>query len=460
MTKDDVLFILLGATGDLTKRKLLPAIYHLVNEQKINHFAIIGVARSPITAGDMLSFSKAFIKEVNEQSWKKLESAAYYLSLDFYNKKEYENLQKLVATVTAKHHLSGNKLFYFSTLPDHFETITTNIYRSGLTTGKGWSRLVYEKPFGSDVEAAHKINTCIARFFKEEQIFRIDHYLGKEIVGNLALLRFTNRALEPLWNRNHVEAVQILFLESLGIEGRGNFYDKYGAVKDVLQNHMLQLLALTAMETPQKLTGHYIRDEKAKVLDKVKVRDVVYGQYEGYKKEKGVSETSSTETFAAVHLEIDNKRWKGVPFYLKAGKKLDKKETSIHLKLKSVPCLLPENCPTDSNYITIKIEPQSTFALELFSRVPGKTLEIMPTTLEFSQPMLKLKSPEAYEVLLEDVIKGEQSLFVRNDEIEQSWKIVETITKKKGKRYNYAAGSHGPQELKVFEKEHQIKWRG
>ncbi|MDP3734772.1 MAG: glucose-6-phosphate dehydrogenase [Nanoarchaeota archaeon] len=459
MGNNDVLFILLGATGDLTKRKLLPAIYHLVNDHKIAHFAIIGVARSPISVGEMLAASKPFVKEINAHTWKKLEAASYYLSLDFYHQNDYHHLKKIADDARSKHHLSGNTVFYFSTLPDHFETITKNIHNSGLAEGKGWSRLVYEKPFGSDLASARRINKSIARFFTEEQVFRIDHYLGKDIVGNLALLRFTNRALEPLWNRNHIESVQILFLESLGIEGRGNFYDKYGALKDVVQNHMLQLLALTAMEAPRQLTGHYIRDEKAKVLNNIIVHNVVRGQYDGYLQEKGVSEHSSTETFTAVHLEVNNKRWKGVPFYLKAGKKLDKKETSIHLRLKSVPCLLPENCPTDSNHITIKIEPHSSFALELFARVPGKTLEIIPMTMEFSQPIFTLKSAEAYEILLEEVIKGEQSLFVRNDEIEQSWKIMEAIEKIKTKVYTYAPGSKGPQELKLLEKEH-IKWRG
>ena len=373
----------------------------------------------------------------------------------------YLKLKKLVKVVTKKHRLSGNKLFYLATLPEHFDTITSYLDKSHLAKGKGWSKMVYEKPFGNDLESAKKINKCIARVFKEEQVFRIDHYLGKELVGNLAMLRFTNRVMEPLWNKEHIESVQILLSEKIGIEGRGNFYDKYGALKDVVQNHMLQILALTAMEAPAKLTGEFMRNEKAKVLKKIKVHKVLRGQYQGYLQEKGVKSNSSAETFAALHLEVQNKRWQGVPFYLKTGKYLTRKDTSIHIKFKPVHCLLQENCPTDSNYLTVRIQPDEGFDLELFSKSPGTTTGVTPVKMDFCHSCLfKLKTPEAYQILLEDVIKGEQSLFVRNDEIEYSWKIIDKIEKKKGTVYTYKQGSKGPEELIKFAREHKMRWRG
>ena len=463
MEKEGITFIILGATGDLARRKLFPAIYKLIKEKKVEKFAIIGVARRPLTVKALLEPSKEFMAHLDPAVWKQLEAASTYQTLEFNRQQDYAQLQKTVLEVEQKRQLPGNRLFYLATLPDHFEVITRHLAATGLTrqSSTTWSRLVYEKPFGGDLKSAQKINRGISRVFKESQIYRSDHYLGKELVGNIALVRFTNRILEPLWNRQHLESVQIVLSEKIGVEGRGEYYDKYGALKDMVQSHMLQILALIGMEAPRKLTGDYIRDEKIKILKKIKVKDVLLGQYGGYTREEGVLKNSTTETFTALHLNIDNPRWKGVPFYLKTGKYLDKKDSSIHLKFKMVDCLLTANCPADSNYLTIRIQPNEGIVFEMNAKVPGETHQVMPITMEFCHSCLYgPTTPEAYENLLEQVIKGDQSVFVRNDEIEASWKIVDEIKRKKYPVYSYLPGSKGPEELREWSRRKKVRWRG
>ena len=395
---------------------------------------------------------------MNKTIWNRLKSSSYYCQLDFYNNQEYQKLGELLQQIEKKHHLSGNRLFYLATLPEHFDTITENLFNTKIareTTGS-WRRLVYEKPFGSDLASAKKINHCICRVFKENQIFRVDHYLGKELVGNISMLRFTNRVLEPLWNSLHVESIQVVMNEKIGIEGRGNFYDKYGALKDVIQNHVLQMMALTCMEAPQRLSGDYIREEKAKVLKAAQVKEVLLGQYEGYASEPGVEKESRRETFAALKLRINNRRWKNVPIYLKSGKELVEKATNIHIIFKKAGCLL-NICPTESNVLTIRVQPNEGFELNLFAKRPGVPDLAVPVKMDFCHSCItKQKSPEAYEVLLSDVIKGDQTLFVRNDEIEYAWKIIDGIRKEKV--HSYKKGTTGPEELKLFEQKNGMKW--
>lgn len=452
----DVTIVLLGATGDLTKRKIIPAVYRLLMNRKISKLALVGVARRDLKVDAVLRDAKKFVPKADSKVWKKIERSSHYFMLDFYDDKHYVELAKFVNEVEKKQGLSGNRLFYFATAPQHFDPITHRLSKTGITK-VNWSRLVYEKPFGHDLKSAKKINECLNRIFNEKQIYRIDHYLGKELVGDIALVRFTNRILEPLWCRNHVESVQLIFSEDIDVGTRGSFYDKYGALKDFVQNHALQLLALTAMESPKKLDGKSIRDEKARVLSKVKVKDVLLGQYKGYRNAKGVANNSKTETFAALRLEINNQRWKGVPFFIKVGKALKKKSASMHLKFKEVDCLLSKTCPSDTNYFSMRIQPNSGFEIELNSKVPGKKSEVLPIKMEFCEKCrFGPNTPEAYETLLEDVMNGDQSAFVRNDEIEYAWKIIDSI---KGKVYTYEKGSEGPVQMKKFQIKHKFTWR-
>ena len=465
---DECVFVILGATGDLAKRKLIPALYQLIASEQLQHFALVGVSLVQTTARDILEQAKPFIPDVHPTTWQKLLDAAYYLRMDFHDKNAYRDLHALLHTVEQKHHVNGNRLFYLATMPQHFAVITQNLaahgivekHHDGHATGKGtWSRVVYEKPFGSDLKSARHLNRAIAKVFDENQVFRIDHFLGKELVGNIALARFTNRVFEPLWNNNHIDSIQIIVSEKQGIDGRGAFYDTCGALKDVVQNHMLQILALVAMEVPDHFTAENLRTLKAKVLAKIKAHAVILGQYAGYLNEIDVRPASTTETFAALKLTINNRRWRGVPFYLKTGKHLDKDEASIHIKFKMVKCLL-DFCPMDSNYLTINIQPNEGLYLELNVKTPGIFNEVIPVRMNFSHSTLfGPNTPAAYEVLLADVIRGDHFAFVRADEIDWSWKIMKQVEKLKGTVYPYTPGSTGPQEVSLLDPNRDVRWR-
>jgi glucose-6-phosphate 1-dehydrogenase len=290
-------------------------------------------------------------------------------------------------------------------------------------------------------------------------VYRIDHYLTKEVVSNIAMIRFTNCVLEPLWSNRYIDHVQIILSESVGIENRGGYYDAYGALRDVVQNHMLELLALICMESPEKLTGDYIRMERVKVLKKLQFLDGILGQYEGYEQEPQVKSNSTTDTYAVLKLAVNTPRWSGVPFYLKTGKYLHKKETIIHIKFKQVNCLLLQGCPTDSNWLTIQIDPEATFVLTLNVKKPN-SMEIVPVGMEFCHSCIfGLQTPQAYEVLFEEIIRGEQSVSVRFDEIEYAWKLIDAVEDKKLPLFKYAKGSTGPQEEKQFIDKHGMRWR-
>jgi glucose-6-phosphate 1-dehydrogenase len=319
---------------------------------------------------------------------------------------------------------------------------------------------VYEKPFGDDLKSAHAINEVIATHFNENQVYRIDHYLTKEVVGNIGLLRFTNCVLEPLWNNQYIENVQIILSETIGTQGRGAYYDNYGALKDMVQNHMLELVALIGMEPPAQLSGEYIRTERARVLEKIAVVDVLLGQYEGYKNEQYVAPDSDTETFAQLCVNINNARWTGVPFFLKTGKSLDKKETVIHIKFKQVACLLVKDCPTDSNYLTIQVSPEATFSLSLNAKKPGYANEVTPIKMEFRHSsVFGAVTPDSYDIIFEEIIKGEHSISVRFDEIESAWKVIDAIEQMNLPVYPYKKGTQGPKECLEFDKKHAMRWR-
>lgn len=434
--------VIFGVTGDLSRKKLFPALYKLAKDKVLDDLAIIGMSFNPVDIPTLHAELKKHIKSINEKTWEYMLSRFTHLQMDFSDPARYPVLKEIIEREEKKHQLCGNRLFYLATLPEHFESITRNMKQVGLAaSGKGWSRVVFEKPFGRDLATAKKLNQCIAEVFREEQVYRIDHYLGKELVQSISVLRFTNLVLEPLWSNAHIDHVQIILSEDFGVEKRGKFYDKYGAVRDVVQNHMLQLLALVAMEAPVHLTAQHIRDEKIKVLKAIQADGLVLGQYAGYQQEPGVDPGSSTETFAALKLAIANKRWKGVPFYLLTGKFLKEKKALIYIKFRDAPCLLFEGkCTFTSNELIIMIQPNEGFFLNVNTKVPGK-MDIAPVKMDFCHScVFGPNTPDAYENLLLDVIRGDQSVFIREDEVEESWKIVDGLLKKKHTVHQYAKG--------------------
>src|ERR1700733_7759029 len=456
-------FILLGGTGDLARNKLFPALYALFAKGKFDNSIIIVAANTPITIDQLLNEVKKKINPADEQNWGTFAQQCSYVQVDFKQEKDFVALHEAVRAAEKEHGLTGNRLVYCATAPFFYCAITNALANSGLVKrhnnhASAWQRIVYEKPFGHNLDSAHEINACIEKNFEESQVYRIDHYLTKELVGNIALVRFTNIVFEPLWNNRFIDAVEIIFDETIGVEGRGGFYDKYGAIADVMQNHMMQIMALIGMESPEKLTGEHIRTQRAKVLSNVRVGDAVLGQYQGYTHEQGVAPDSRTETFAQVLVYIDNPRWAGVPFYLRTGKHLTKKETAIYIKFKQVDCLLTHACPSEPNSLTIEISPNPLFALTLNTKKPGKLDEVMPVQMHFAHTAFGQQMPDAYETLLEEVMRGEESVSVRFDEIEYAWKVVDAIRARKPPLYVYQKGSQGPvQAQELFENKYGRK---
>jgi glucose-6-phosphate 1-dehydrogenase len=463
-TMKNITIILFGATGDLSKRKIIPALHRFVAKKKLEKVIIVGAAFDEITSHQMIDAAYPFVQDGDETVWNNLRNISYYKKIDFNKPADFASLHLFIQECEKKNGITGNRLFYLATGSNFFCSITHNCAEVGLLQRKKineqtWHRIVYEKPFGHDLKSAHEVNECIAKNIDEAQVYRIDHYLTKEIVSNIALIRFTNCVLEPLWSNRYIDQVQIVLSESIGIEGRGMYYDAYGALRDVVQNHMLELLALICMESPEKLTGDYIRAERVKVLEKLKFVDGILGQYEGYTDEPHVQKDSHTDTYASLKLTVDTPRWVGVPFYLKTGKCLDKKETIIHIKFKQVDCLLMRGCPTDSNWLTIEIAPEAIFKLTLNVKKPNSD-QMIPIGMEFCHSCLfGVQTPEAYELLLEEIVRGEQSISVRFDEIEYAWKLIDLIEQQKLPFFTYAKGSKGPQEEQQFTQKHGMRWR-
>jgi glucose-6-phosphate 1-dehydrogenase len=460
----NVTIILFGATGDLSKRKIIPALYRFLEKKKLEKVIIVGAAFDDVSSDKMIDAARPFVQNADEADWQKLRSISYYKKINFNEPNDFDALRVFVEQCEKKNGMTASRLFYLAVSSNFFCPITHNCAQVGLLqkcdkNEQTWHRIVYEKPFGHDLQSAHEVNECIKNCVDESQVYRIDHYLTKEIVSNIALIRFTNCVLEPLWSNRYIDQVQIILSESGGIEGRGVYYDAYGALRDVVQNHMLELLALICMESPEKLTGDYIRAERAKVLEKVQFIDGVLGQYEGYAAESHVRKDSRTDTYASLKLAVNTPRWVGVPFYLKTGKRLDKKETVIHIKFKQVDCLLMRGCPTDSNWLTIQIAPEATVVLTLNVKKPNSD-QMIPVGMEFCHSCLfGVQTPEAYEILLDEVVRGEQAISVRFDEIEYAWKLIDVIEQQKLPLFTYEKGSKGPQEEQQFTQKHGMKWR-
>ena len=465
------LFIIFGGTGDLAKRKLYPSLFRLFRKGSINkHFAVIGTARR--------EWSDDYFREVVTDSIQSLKpspqeladfiSHFYYQSHNVNDTEEYKVLGNLANELDSMYELEGNRLFYLAMAPRFFGTISKHIKSEKIMTENGFSRLVIEKPFGTDFETAQQLNSEIAAVFNEDQIFRIDHYLGKEMIQNISAVRFGNNIFESLWNHRYIDNVQITLAEDLGVEERGGYYDQSGALKDMVQNHILQVVALLAMEPPTLFSEEAIRTEKITALKAIRVyndqevkENFVRGQYvtgktadTNYKEEPGVDENSQTETFVAGKLMIDNFRWAGVPFYIRTGKRLSEKGTRINIVFKSTPINVFREADTShqdlpDNILTIYIQPTEGFSLTLNGKEVGDGFNIDPVKLNYRHSQENLdNSPEAYEKLLLDCLKGDATNFTHWDEVANSWKIVDTVKETWDKETTdiptYPAGSMGP----------------
>ncbi|GAB2534616.1 glucose-6-phosphate dehydrogenase [Gracilibacillus alcaliphilus] len=477
--------VIFGATGDLANRKLYPSIYRLYRNGKLSdNFAVIGVARRPWTNEIFHDKVKESIASFDDPHIDKDEFASHfhYNPFDIQDLEHYQELENLISELDAKHQTEGNRLFYFSMAPNFFGTLAANLKSEGLTTTEGWTRLVIEKPFGHNYESAKELNEQIREAFTEDQIYRIDHYLGKEMVQNIEVIRFANALFEPLWNNQYISNIQITSSETLGVEERGRYYDEAGALKDMVQNHMLQMLALIAMEPPIRLTPEEIRSEKVKALRALRVfnedeidQHFVRGQYDkgvlngeelaSYREGSGVDPDSNTDTFVAAKLMIDNFRWAGVPFYIRTGKRMKQKSTEIVVEFKDLPMNLyyGQEHETRSNLLVIHVQPHEGITLHVNARKGDYNASSTPITLSYDNNSKdKMNTPEAYEILLHDCMRGDSTNFTHWDEVALSWKFIDVIaeawSKKKADFPNYTSGTNGPKEADMLLHHDGFEW--
>jgi glucose-6-phosphate 1-dehydrogenase len=471
--------ILFGASGDLAKRKVIPALYDLAAHSSLGpRYAIVGFARTPMadeafrtTAGDAAK-SISEVGPIDPKSWSEFASNLYYSAGDYANQEAYARLANRLAELEAAKNLGGNRLFYLSTPPEVYPNIVEQLGRAGLarpSSPNSWVRIIIEKPFGRDLASAKELNKIVLNVFDEKQVYRIDHYLGKDTVQNLLVLRFGNGIFEPLWNRNYVDQVQITAAETLGVERRGGFYESAGALRDMIQSHVLQLTSLVAVEPPASFDATAVRNEKLKVLQSIRPFDlemvaqyVVRGQYApgqidgkrvpGYREEPGVSPNSRTETFVAARLLIDNWRWAGVPFYLRTGKRLAKRTTEIVIQFRCAPHIVFRGRSVEPNRLILNIQPDEGVCVSFGAKRPGTEMDIGNVAMNFSyREGFGEVTRSAYATLLNDCLRGDATLFDRGDSVEAAWTLLDPIldvwtATRSASVPEYAAGSWGPRE--------------
>jgi glucose-6-phosphate 1-dehydrogenase len=481
--------VIFGVTGDLSRKKLMPAIYDLANRGLLPPgFALTGFARRDWADEDFMDIVHEAIRQhartpFREEVWRHLAEGIRFVPGSFDDDNAFDALAATVADLDRVRGTGGNHAFYLSIPPGAFPVVLKQLSRSGLSAQDGdqWRRVVIEKPFGHDLRSAKELNGIVNDVFPEDSVFRIDHYLGKETVQNILALRFANQLFEPIWNSNYVDHVQITMAEDIGLGGRAGYYDGIGAARDVIQNHLLQLLALTAMEEPLSFHPKDLRAEKVKVLSATKAatpfaETTARGQYlggwqggqkvPGLLEEGGFAKDSKTETFAAITLEVDTRRWAGVPFYLRTGKRLGRRVTEIAVVFKRAPHLPFDSTQTDElgeNALVIRVQPDEGVTIRFGSKVPGNNMEVRDVTMDFGYGhAFTESSPEAYERLILDMLLGEPSLFPVNDEVELSWEILDPVLRNwaaNGKPDPYKAGGWGPESAEKMLARTGRKWR-
>jgi glucose-6-phosphate 1-dehydrogenase len=492
---DPSVLVIFGASGDLTQRKLLPALYSLAHDGLLPAGqTIVGFAKPEYTHEEFRAYIRKACDEharrrpTNDAVWENFASGLFYVQGSFEEVAAYERLKKFVSEIDEKRGTGGRRIYYLAVPPQFFPVISTNLGAHGMVTdpeaGGPFTRVIIEKPFGHDLASARELNRVAVTTFRERQVFRIDHYLGKETVQKILVLRFANSIFEPFWNRQYIDHVQLTVAESIGVEKRGGYFEGAGITRDIVQNHMLQLLSLVAMEPPVAFEADAVRDEKVKILKALRefpsseVESVaVRGQYTAgsvlgesaaaYRAEANVNPQSNVETFAAVTAYVDNWRWAGVPFYLRAGKRLPKRVTYISIQFREAPHLLFRRSPnvsTEPNVLAIRIQPDEGISLRFQSKVPGASIRTAPVTMEFRYATsFGAEPPEAYERLLLDTMLGDSTLFARRDEVETAWSWLDPLLKQWSSSKNgpapYPAGTWGPPEADLLIEQSGRRWR-
>lgn len=490
---DPCVIVIFGALGDLTKRKLVPALYRLACAGCMSSdFKVLGVGRDQLNDEEFRAQMGAGVtgsKEMGEfrfEEWQTFATRLHYISGELNQTDTYRNIAARLEQMKIQKGVSANHLFYLSTPPSLAPSIVDGLGTAGLAAEEeGWSRIVIEKPFGRDLASAHSLNACVGGVFEEHQVYRIDHYLGKETVQNIMVFRFGNSLFEPVWNRNHIDYVEITAAETLGVGSRGGYYEEAGALRDMVANHLLQLLTLTAMEPPVAFDADFVREGKVQVLRSIPpmmpenvAKRTVRGQYgagqiEGqgvpaYREERGVAKDSAAETYVAVEFRVENWRWAGVPFYLRTGKRLERSITEIAVHLKRTPQALFSSTPDEQiepNLITLRIQPNEGITVTFGAKRPGSQLHTAMVRMDFCyQTAFGVRLPAAYETLLLDAMRGDATLFTRRDEVEAQWRLITPIEEAWAKQEppvfpNYAAGSDGPAAADDLLARNGHKWR-